>query len=354
MLIGLIAFALYLYFFVGFTELTSVVENLNPIDYAVFYSLAIAGTLVSILFLAAAWQSLLNSLSIKAKLKSLFLYTWAGTFVDLIVPCQAVCGEVARIYLVRKENKESYGAIAAASVTNRLINYVISSIGLLIGIILLLSRAAANPPFLLNLLIIALIGTTLYVAVLSYLAVSEKAPKNLSLIVFKLLKALKIKRFPAKGFSRKIENTLAIFHTRFETFRKNPKHIIKPMAFQLLSLVLNIAVYALVFYSIGFTNFCIDFFIITYFIVGTVQTATAVFSVGALEIILTNLFVLYGMPIGLSGLATTLLRFLTFWLPILAGYVTVQIIGARGLLNPKTMESIKAQQRIEEKFVEKT
>ena len=170
MLIGLIAFALYLYFFVGFTELFSVVQSLNPMNYAIFYSIAIGGTLLSMLFLAAAWKSLLDTLSIKAKLKSLFLYTWAGTFVDLVVPCQAVCGEVTRIYLVRRDNKESYGAIAAASVTNRIINYVISSIGLLTGIILLLSRAAETPPFLLDLLIIALIGTMIYVVILLYLA----------------------------------------------------------------------------------------------------------------------------------------------------------------------------------------
>src|SRR3990172_1885120 len=157
MLIGLIAFALYLYFFVGVTELSSVIRNLNPVDYAIFYSLAIAGTLLSVLFIAAAWQSLLNALSIKTKLKSLFLYTLAGTFVDLIVPCQAVCGEVTRIYLVRKDNRENYGAIAASSITNRIISYVISSIGLLAGIILLLSRSTAAPPFLLDLLIIALI-----------------------------------------------------------------------------------------------------------------------------------------------------------------------------------------------------
>jgi glycosyltransferase 2 family protein len=351
MLIGLIVFALYLYFFVGFTELSYVLENLNPVDYAVFYSLAIAGTLLSVLFIAAAWQSLLGALSIKAKLKSLFLYTWAGTFVDLVVPCQAVCGEVTRIYLVRKDNRENYGAIAASSITNRIISYVISSIGLLTGIVLLLSRAAASP-FLLDLLIVALMGTVIYLVVLFYLAFDEKAPKNLATVVFKLLKSLKMKRFPPEELSRKAEDALTVFHQGFETFRKNPKHIVKPMVYQLIALILNIAVYMLVFYSIGFKTMYIDFFIIAYFIVGTVQIAAAVFSVGTLEIILTNLFVLYGVPLGLSGLAATLLRLLTFWLPILVGYVTVQVIGARSLLNPKAREGLAAQQSIEEKSAE--
>jgi len=65
--------------------------------------------------------------------------------------------------------------------------------------------------------------------------------------------------------------------------------------------------------------------------------------VGSLEIILTNLFVLYGVPIGLSGLAATLLRFLTFWLHILVGYATVQVVGARSLLNPKAREELETR-----------
>ncbi len=58
------------------------------------------------------------------------------------------------------------------------------------------------------------------------------------------------------------------------------------------------------------------------------------------------------MPLGLSGLAATLLRLLTFWLPIIVGYVTVQVIGARTLLNPKAREGLAAQQSIEEKSAE--
>jgi uncharacterized membrane protein YbhN (UPF0104 family) len=96
-------------------------------------------------------------------------------------------------------------------------------------------------------------------------------------------------------------------------------------------------------------NLYLDFFIIVYFIVGTIQIAAAVFSVGALDIVLANLFVFYGVPdIRFGALAATLLRFLTFWLPIIVGYVTVQVVGARKLLNPKDRENIAVQQTIED------
>jgi len=343
MIIGLIAFCLYLYFFVGLAELSSVLMKLNPIDYAIFYSLAIVGTLLSYLLLSAAWQTLLNALSIKTRLKNLFLYTWVGTFIDLIVPCQAVCGEVTRIYLVRKDEGRNYGAIAASSIANRVINYIISSFGLLVGVVLLLSRSEANPPLLLDLLIIALIGTVIYLIILFYLAFDEKAPKKIATAIFRVFKALRLKRFSPEDLSKKSEYALTAFHQGFQTLRKSPKNMVKPAVFQLLSLLLNISIYILVFYSLGYKIIHIDFFIIAYFVVGTVQIAAGVFSVGTLEIILTNLFVLYGVPIGLSGLAATVLRFLTFWLPILVGYVTVHVVGARSLLNPKAREKLETR-----------
>src|SRR3989304_8402273 len=195
MIAGLIVFVLYLYFFVGFSQIVVILENVNPMDHAAFYSLAIALTVLSILFVAAAWHSLLNTLEIKTKLKSIFLYTWVGYFVDLVVPCQAICGEVARIYLVHKENRENYGAIAASSITNRMITCVISSIGLFAGILLLVTRSNSVPVYILNLLIVALIGTAIYLVALFYLAAEERAAAKLPALLFRVAKILKLDRY---------------------------------------------------------------------------------------------------------------------------------------------------------------
>ena len=347
MIAGLFVFVLYMYFFVGFSQVLVILENVNPVDYAAFYSLAVAATVLSILFVAAAWHSLLKTLEIKTKLKSIFLYTWVGYFVDLVVPCQATCGEVARIYLVHKENRENYGAIAASSITNRMISYFISSVGLFTGILLLLIRPNTVPVYVLNLLIVALIGTAIYLLALFYLAVEERAAAKLTSLLFRVAKALKLDRHLSPDLQERTQESLSVLHQSFKTFRKSPKNLVWPVVFQVFSLILNIFVYILVFYALGIRNLYIDFFIIAYFIVGTVQIAAAVFSVGTLDIVLTNLFVIYGVPIGFSVLAATLLRALTFWLPIITGYVTVQIVGAKKLLSPKARESIAAQQGIE-------
>jgi uncharacterized protein (TIRG00374 family) len=348
MIVGLIVFFLYLYFFVGFTALLYVLENLNSTDYVFYYSLAIVATVLSVFFIAAAWQDLLKSLSVKVSMRSIFLYTWVGNFVDLVVPCQAVCGEVTRIYLVHNENRESYGPIAASSLTNRIITYFISSVGLLSGIVLVFIRSSEVPPLILQLLVIALVGTVIYLAALFYLAIEEQAAGKLAGFLFKLIDMLKLSKYLPEDLPKRTQNALLVLHQGFETFRSKPKHLVKPLFFQLLSLLLSLSVYVLVFYSLGLRNLYIDFFIIAYFIVGTIQITAAVFAVGALDIALANLFVLYGVPdIGFGAFAATLLRFLTFWMPVMVGYVTVQAIGAHRLLNPKARQTIAMQQTSE-------
>jgi hypothetical protein len=79
MVVGLIVFLLYLNFFVSFQELLYVLESLNSVDYAFYYSLAIAATVLGVFFVAAAWHDLLYSLSVKTRLKNEFSFC--------VIPC---------------------------------------------------------------------------------------------------------------------------------------------------------------------------------------------------------------------------------------------------------------------------
>ena len=96
-----------------------------------------------------------------------------------------------------------------------------------------------------------------------------------------------------------------------------------------------------------------DFFIVVYFLAGAIQDASAVFSVGALEIILTSIFIFYGIQPAVSGVTAAVLRSVTFWFPLLVGYAIVQVVGARKLLSARTREKIEAQEKkgLEKPFV---
>jgi hypothetical protein len=212
-----------------------------------------------------------------------------------------------------------------------------------------LTRAGEVPVYILELLLIALVGTGIYLAALFYLAIEEQAARKLAGLLFKLIGFVRLSKYLPADLPERTQNSLLVLHQGFETFRNKPRCLVKPLIFQFLSLGLNLAAYALVFYSLGLRNLYLDFFIIVYFIVGTIQIAAAVFSVGALDIVLANLFVFFGVPdIQFGALAAAMLRFLTFWLPIIVGYVTVQVVGARKLLNPKDRENIAVQQTMED------
>jgi hypothetical protein len=69
--------------------------------------------------------------------------------------------------------------------------------------------------------------------------------------------------------------------------------------------------------------------------------------------LLATIFILYGISSGLSGIAVVILRSALFWFPLLAGFVCVQIIGAKNLVavKPKDMRKSMEERKLGEKTV---
>jgi uncharacterized protein (TIRG00374 family) len=347
MIIGFTVFALYLYFYVGFGNIFLVVSSVNIIGYLSFYMLSISCTVLLILCWVIAWKSLLASVNVKISLKNAFLYYWTGYFIDLIVPCQQICGEVTRVYLVHKKTNENYGVVGAAGVVNRLVGYSIVFAGLTSGVIYLFTTVNV-PPFALNLLVLAWVGALLYFSVLLYLTLSDQAADKISAFVFRFMKMLRLRR-RNQGFSPEFMDALKRFHGSFLFFRSHPRKLVKPYVFQAAAYSLSLVIYIFVFYSLGLTQETLSFFILVYFLAGAVQDLASAFSVGGLEILLTSIFIFYGIEPAKSGVAAGVLRSVTYWFPLIAGYVIVQIVGARRLLNVKEQERIQAEQEEENK-----
>ena len=334
--IGFVLFILYLYFYVGFSEISNILSKIDSVQYFAFYSLAIVSILLGILFWAMSWKNVLDSLSIRLSLKSAFLYYWVGYFVDLVVPCETVCGEVTRLYLVHKETDKNVGEIAAGGIANRIVAYLIVVAGLYMSVVLLVLRGSEIPDLVTNLLILILAGATIYLAALLYLAFSKYAAKRLASVGIKLLRILGPKKYSSKELSDKVEASLSAFYSGFKLFREKPRLLLKPFIFLSLSFLLYLFAYVLVFFALGIYSQPFAFFIVIYFVGGSVQDAAAGFSVGTLEIILSTLFILYGLNPALSGITAALVRSVTFWFPLILGYIVVQVVGARKLLAPKT------------------
>ena len=54
--------------------------------------------------------------------------------------------------------------------------------------------------------------------------------------------------------------------------------------------------------------------------------------VGVVEIVMTGVYGLFGVPLGISVAATVLIRVLTVWFRFLLGFVAVQWIGIKTLI----------------------
>jgi len=120
--------------------------------------------------------------------------------------------------------------------------------------------------------------------------------------------------------------------------------LVKPFIFLTLSFLLSLSAYVLVFLALGIHGESLGFFIVMYFIAGSLTDAAASFSVGTLDILLATLFILYGLNPALSGITAALVRVVTFWFPLIVGYAIIQIVGARNLLAPRTKETMAVQQ----------
>jgi uncharacterized protein (TIRG00374 family) len=335
MIIGLVVFAVYLYFFIGISQILYVVRNLNSAQYVFYYSLAILAVLGSVFFWSAAWNSILKTLSVEISYRKSYLYYWVGNFADLILPCATVCGEVTRAYLVKKDSKESYGAIASSAVTNRLVAYTIVTSGLYIGAAYVLFKPNV-PPLITNLFILLIAGSTAYLVVLLLLAFSQGSADKLAKIYFEVYKRIRPSKATPNNF-RKTKKTLANFYEGFKVFRENPRCLIRPFIFHTIAYLLGLSVFVFIFYALGIPEASPGFYIAVYFIATSFQDASASFSVGSLDILLATIFILYGISSGISGIAAVILRSALFWFPLFAGFICVQFVGAKTLAtrNPK-------------------
>ena len=142
MIVGLVLFLAYLQFVVKFDSLIQLLTSLDFAQYSLYFSLAILSLLLMIFFDSLIFYYLLQGLQVKIKLARMVLYNWIGNFVEMVVPCETVCGEVTRIFLIQKDTKSNIGLSAAPVISSRLISTVIYTVGLVVGLIFLASRRA--------------------------------------------------------------------------------------------------------------------------------------------------------------------------------------------------------------------
>lgn len=331
LLIGLLVFIFYLYFFGGIARLSDIVKKLQT-AHPFYYSLTFVSVILSVLFYSFAWHRLMSLLSVEATFRKAFLYVCIGTFVDLLVPAESVSGEASKAYLMSKNPNVNSGKVVASIVSHRILSMTVTLGGLIISSVFFILKYKP-PELILDFIVITVSCTALSTILLGYLSVREQTTRKIVNWVISLAARISRGRWELTSLRSKARKMLKAFHQGIGILTRNPRALAWPVVFSMAAWFFHVLVFFLVFISIDF-EISLSAIIMVYSISVSLQGIPLGIpgEVGFMEIVMTTLYALLGVPIVVSAAATVLTRVVTLWFKLVVGYVAVQWIGIKVLM----------------------
>ena len=314
---GLLVLAFYLYYFAGTANIVEVIKHTN----LAYYASAFIAFTISVLFSTLAWQSLLQSLAVKTKMRRMLLLTWAGMFFDATVPEPGWTGDLSKAYMLAKTSNQDAGKIAASVIGQKVIVMAVTVIDLLIGFSLLTWNYALHPTVLIFVTIV-LILTTSFLLIAVYISTKPEATKRILNWLIRAISFLRRGHWNPHSFRAKAEDMLNKFHEGIRVLGSNPKSLVRPVIFAFIAWAFDVSIVFLVFASLGYPV-PVDKVLIVYAITGSLQTV-GVSIVGFTEIIVTSSYTVLGIPIAISISVTILTRIITLWFKMITSYIAFQ------------------------------
>ncbi len=324
-LVGLLAFFLYIYMFnVDILRIAETVRHINLF----LYVLAATAVILDTLSFSVAWYVLLKFLSVKLSMIKSFLFVWFGIFVDTLVPAESISGEISKVYLVAREHSGTSGRVAASLVTQRLIGMAINVIALFIGTAFLIMSGQLFG-IMIGITFFMLLMISVCLVLLLVLCVKENWILKILDMVIDFARFVSRGRWKLTSLKDGTVVTAKNFVCSMREFSHAFRTIFVASSFSFVSWILNISVFYCVFLSIGYSSISLGAILVTYSIFVAVKSIPVgiPFEVGVPEITLTTLFILVGVPPGISATATILMRLLTLWSKFFIGFAVQQWIG---------------------------
>jgi len=336
-IIGLLAFALYLIFFVNIDEMIAIIKRTN----LSIYSLSAVATILEMGFFALAWHYFLKPLSVKASFQKTFIYSWISNFVDLLVPAESVSGEISRVYLITRDGVDA-GKAVASIVTQRILGTVIIIGALTFGALQLLIMRIPFPSLIQSLIFLVVTASAIFLSFIFVLCFKENWTQGLLNKIFSLIERISHGRWNLDGWRRKARKGVMEFHESIHFLGANPEKLILPVGFSIFSWFCGVLVYYLVFAAIGYVlNWSI--LIIVYTLVVALKSIPVGIPAefGVTDIAMTILLGAFigpeGLPIGAA--ATVLIRIITVWFRLIIGFCAVQWVGVKTLMESADLTS---------------
>jgi hypothetical protein len=325
LLLGLFAFLLYIYFFVGIADILKILFNVNPF----YYLLAFVMFLLSMTFYSLTWWQLLKVLSVKTSFRKPFLFTWVSSFIDILIPAEAVSGEVSRAYLMYKDSNENSGKIVASVVSHRILS-IATTLGGMIGASAFFILKHKPSELIVGFILVVVAGTTLALFLLIYLSLKEKATAKLVNWLLGFLKRVFKGRLKGAWLSSKVRKTLREFHRGIAIIGEHPRKLVLPITFSIMAWLFDILIAFFVFSALNI-NIPFSGIVVVYSISVAVQTIPLGIpgEVGIIEGIMIWLYTPFGIALADATAATILIRALTLWTKLVISGITVQWIGIK-------------------------
>ncbi len=321
LILGLIAFVLYIYLFVNPEQIVSILSKTNLAIYAGAFIAYLLYTLCSSL----VWQRLLNSLSVKITKRKAFLFTWVGLFFEATVPQLGWSGEISKTYLLNKDSNAPAGKIGASVVGQKIFTMTLTIVALGAGLGVILLKYSL--PILATLLIgLVLALSVLTLGVVYYVSFKPATTKTL------LKWMIRIVLFFRKGWNPqnlriKAEVLLENFHLGIEQLKRKPKALIQPIGFAILGFVFEVSVVFLTFVALG-QPVPIEVVLIVFTLTGTLQTVGLTIF-GFPELIMTLTFTALFIDPAVAVSVALLTRVVNLWFRLIVSYLALQLAGIK-------------------------
>ncbi len=321
LVVGLVAFIVYLAFFV---DLNQVAATLGQTNLSIYWA-AFACYILYVASSSLVWRSLLGTLNVALSARKSFLYTWVGLFFDATVPQLGWSAEVSKTYLLSKDQNADSGRIGASVVGQKIFTMTITVTALSAGLVWLLIRYAF--PFLEALLIgLVLALSILTLALVYYVSFRPAATTTLLRWAVKIVRFFR-KNWNPEGFNSKAEEMLGSFHESISQLQKHPRRLVAPVVYAVVGFVFEVSVMFVAFAALG-QPVSVDVVLIVFTLTGTLQTVGAAFF-GFPELIMTVTLTALSIDPAVAVSVTLLTRLVNLWFRLVVSYVALQVAGVK-------------------------
>jgi hypothetical protein len=332
LLLGLLAFVLYLVFFVNIDEMIATMEKTSlPI-----YLISIVATMAEVGLFSLAWHYFLKPLSATVPFKKAFLYTWASSFIDLLIPAESVSSEISRIYFITRDGVDAGKAVASV-VTQRILGTFLIVGTLAIGALYLLIFQISFPSLIQNLILLVVAAAAIFLCLISVVCFKENWTQNLIDKIIVFVERITHGRWNLNSWRDKVRKDTSAFYESLRSFGANPRKLILPIGFSILSWFFSILVHYLVFAAIGYMLDWAILVVVYSLVIALKSIPVGIpWEVGVTEIAMTTLFGAFGVPLSISAAATVLIRIVTDVFRFVIGFGAIQWIGIKTLMETET------------------